>query len=85
MNKLKISDKIKELQDYLNQYGDMTIVKQSGNYELKGSYIDEKFEIISRVKPMIKETRTFRDDFDGARYDESVYVYNKDGENVLLL
>jgi hypothetical protein len=82
---MRISDKIKELQDYLNQYGDIIIVRQSSNYELKGNYIDENFEINSRVKPMIKEIRTFRDDFDGIRYDKNVYVYNKDGENVLLL
>lgn len=83
---MRISEYIKKLEELKNEYGDLEIIKESDNYELKGNYV--KLNYISKgISNMKEETKTFFDDFDGYSYNTNVYVNcnENEGNKYLIL
>ena len=80
-----MGEKIKELQEYVNIYGEDTkIVCESNDIEMNGCIVDS-----SKSYPiyMKKDKRCFTDAFDYTEYTSEVYVIDNDKEvcNVVIV
>jgi hypothetical protein len=73
----KLKELIKDLSD------DTVVVSRDDNYELRGA-ITELSTYSVQLKKFRKETRWFRDDFDGTNYPSDVYVPDKENGKEML-
>lgn len=75
MNVGQIRKLIENLED------DVEFVTVSDNYELRGAMVPARFSEIT----VSKETKSFRDDFDGTNYNKEVFRYDDNGKKVIVV
>lgn len=61
---------------------DVEIISVSDNFEMSGSWVRATRVEVVKVK---KKSETFRDAFDGTKYNSDVYIPDESGEEVLKI
>lgn len=74
--------KVGELKKLLETVdNDIEIICISDNFELNGNYVSAN----AFLQTFKKKTEVFRDAFDHQLYTEEVFIFDNNGDNVLLI